>query len=400
MSQHPYYISWSKQNNASTFEIKGVDGVWIKSSKEGKPHDLIDMSSISYQAHFGHTPKTILDEINTQLYSIPLSSPKGIYPHKDQTTHDLLNYMGKPEGKIFYTTGGAETIENALKIARHLTKRKIVLARKNSYHGATLGALAVTGDWRNPAHLTPSDWVVRIPEPHEDPELTLTKEIVQKIGKENIAAIILETITGGNGVIIPEKSWWKKIGELASANNILLIMDEVVCGFERTGKAFGYEHYDVNPDMICLAKGISGGVIPFGALWTSKKIADFYEEEILVCGLTNYAHPLGVAALRGVLKIIKDPEFQSLVKKGREQFKLRMEKLRTIPGVSTIRVIGHLAAIETNATISAKEFFNEGLYLVAQEKRIILAPPLIINEAELNLAMDKIENVLKRNLKA
>lgn len=400
MSQHPYYISWTKQNNASTFEITGVNGVWVKSLKEGKPHDLIDMSSISYQAHFGHTPKIIIDEISKQLYSIPLSSPKGIYPQKDQTTNDLLDYMKKPDGKIFYTTGGAETIENALKIARQMTKRKIVLARKNSYHGATLGALAVTGDWRNPAHLTPTDWVVRIPEPHEDPELVQTKEIIQKIGKENIAAIILETITGGNGVIIPEKSWWKTIGEIASANNILLIMDEVVCGFERTGKSFGYEHYEVTPDMICLAKGISGGIIPFGALWTSKKIADFYEEEILVCGLTNYAHPLGVAALRGVLKTINDLEFKTTLNKGRELFKMRMEKLRDISGVNAIRVIGHLAAIETNATISAKEFFNEGLYLVAQEKRIILAPPLIIKEDELNLAMDKIENVLKRNLKA
>lgn len=400
MSQHPYYISWSKQNNAATFEITGVDGVWVKSLKEGKAHDLIDMTSISYQAHFGHTPKIILDEINKQLYSIPLSSPKGIYPEKDKTTFDLLTYMKKPTGKIFYTTGGAETIENALKIARQITKKKVVLARRNSYHGATLGALAVTGDWRNPAHLTPSDWVVRIPEPHEDPTLAITEEIIKKIGRENIAAIILETITGGNGVIIPEKSWWKKVGEIAKTNNILLIMDEVVCGFERTGSAFGYDHYEVNPDMICLAKGISGGIIPFGALWTSKEIADYYEEEILVCGLTNYAHPLGLAALRGVLKIIHDQDFKKTLDTGRALFKNRMESLKNISGVTAIRVSGHLAAIETNSTISAKEFFNEGLYLVAQEKRIILAPPLIINEKELNLAMDKIENVLKKNLKA
>ncbi len=400
MGQHPYYISWSKQNNASTFEITGANGVWVKSRKDGSAHDLIDMSSISYQAHFGHTPKIILDEINQQLYSIPLSSPKGVYPKKDKTTSDLLNYMKKPDGKIFYTTGGAETIENALKIARQITKRKIVLARKNSYHGATLGALAVTGDWRNPAHLTPSDWVYRIPEPHEDPNLSKTEEIIRGLGKENIAAIILETITGGNGVIIPDPSWWKKMSEIATNNKILLIMDEVVCGFERTGKAFGYEHYDVNPDMICLAKGISGGVIPFGALWTSKQIADYYEDETLVCGLTNYAHPLGIAALRGVLKIIHTEEFQKTLSIGRTLFKKRMEKLQTIPGVTTIRVAGHLAAIETNSTISAKEFFNEGLYLVAQEKRVILAPPLVINEHELNIAMDRIENVLKRNLKA
>lgn len=394
--EHPYYISWTKQKDASTFDITQVEGCKIHSLKNGSPHVLYDMTSISYQAHFGHNHPVIIAEIKKQLDTIPMSSPKGVYPTKDETTSQLLSYMQKEEGKIFYTTGGAETIENALKIARHVTKKKIVLARSNSYHGATLGALAVTGDWRNPPHLIPGDWVKRIPEPEDDPTLSITESIIVDIGAENIAAIILETITGGNGVIIPTKEWWSKLSSLCKKHHILLIMDEVVCGFERTGKSFGYNHFDVEPDMICLAKGITGGMIPFGALWTSKRISDFYQEEVLVCGLTNYAHPLGIAALRGVLNIVTDQKFQETCKKGATLFQQSINDLKKFKVVNDVRVIGHLAAIDLHQTIEWKEFFNEGLYLVSQKNRIILAPPLIMTEAELSEAMAKIQNVLSK----
>lgn len=394
--EHPYYISWTKQKNASTFDITNVDGTKVHSLKDGLPHMLYDMTSISYQAHFGHNHPVIINEIKKQLDSIPMSSPKGIYPTKDETTKELLSYMNKESGKIFYTTGGAETIENALKIARQITKKKIVLARSNSYHGATLGALAVTGDWRNPPHLIPGDWVKRIPEPHEDPELKITENIIKEIGAQNIAAVIVETITGGNGVIIPSKEWWKKLGEICKQNNILLIMDEVVCGFKRTGKSFGYMHFEVEPDMICLAKGITGGMIPFGALWTSKKISDYYEDEILVCGLTNYAHPLGMAALRGVLKIVNDPQFEKNRQEVAETFNKLVNNLKKLSIVKDVRVIGHLAAVDLHQSVEWKEFFNEGLYLVSQKNRIILAPPLIMTNNEMEEAMNKVNNVLKR----
>ncbi|MDO9181061.1 MAG: aminotransferase class III-fold pyridoxal phosphate-dependent enzyme, partial [Bacteriovorax sp.] len=299
----PYYISWSKQSDAATFEIESVDGATVTTTDGLR---LIDMTSISYQAHFGHNHPTIIKHIKAQLDSIPMSSPKGIYPGKNQTTLDLLKYMKKENGKIFYTTSGAESVENALKIARDITKKKIVLARKNSYHGATLGALLATGDWRNPAHMTPEGWVVRIPEPNEENALEKTRSIILETGPDKIAAIIIETITGGNGVYAGTIKWWRGLKNLCLEFDILLIMDEVVCGFGRTGKAFGYMHYDVEPDLICLAKGISGGMIPFGAVWTSPRIANHYENNLLCCGLTNYAHPLGMAAMKGVLEILHE----------------------------------------------------------------------------------------------
>jgi taurine--2-oxoglutarate transaminase len=388
----PFYISWCKQKNAPSFEIESVDGATVTTTDGLR---LIDMTSISYQAHFGHNHPTIIKHIKAQLDSVPMSSPKGIYPKKIETTRALLKYMKKEEGKIFYTTGGAETIENALKIARDITKKRIVLARTNSYHGATLGALTATGDWRNPAHMTPENWVIRIPEPNEADALSKTRDIILKSNPKNIAAIIIETITGGNGVYAGTKEWWQGLRKLCDEFNILLIMDEVVCGFERTGKSFGYMHYDVEPDLICLAKGITGGMIPFGALWTSKKIAEYYEENILCCGLTNYAHPLGVAAMRGVLEIVSDSNFIVSLRHIEKVFKEELDLLKKLPIIKEIRVHGMLSAIDLHQTIEAKKFFQNGLYLVSQSNRIILAPPLIISETLLKEAMNKIAQVLK-----
>ena len=387
----PYYISWCKQRDASHFEIESVDGVFVNTTKG---HQLIDMTSISYQAHFGHNHPTIIKHIKHQLDTIPMSSPKGVYPLKNETTRDLLSYMKKPEGKIFYTSGGAETIENALKMARDITKKKIVLARTNSYHGATLGALSATGDWRNPAHITPEGWVQRIPEPNEQDALLKTREIILKTGADQIAAIIIETITGGNGVYAGTKDWWQGLKNLCLEFNILLIMDEVVCGFERTGKSFGYMHYDVEPDIICLAKGITGGMIPFGAVWTSKKIADFYEDNILCCGLTNYAHPLGVAAMRGVLEIVHNQEFKNNLTHVQKIFHPELENFKNHKNVKDVRFHGMLAAVDLHQTVEPKKFFNNGLYLVAQTNRIILAPPLIIDESTLKLGMRKVHDTL------
>lgn len=392
MSTLPYYVSWVKQKGAETIGIASVNGVKIITN-DGI--ELFDMSSISYQAHFGQNHPTIIKHLKSQLDTIPMSSPKGIYPGKNEATYELLQYMGKLEGKIFYTTGGAETVENALKIARDITKKKIILARKNSYHGATQGALLATGDWRHDSHLLPEDWVARIPEPNEPDAIILTRAIIEQVGHQNIAAVIIETVTGGNGVFYGDQAWWDGISALCKEFNILLIMDEVVCGFGRTGKPFGYMHYNVHPDMICLAKGITGGMIPFGALWTSSTIADHYEDKVLSCGLTNYAHPMGMAAMKGVLEIVKDQNFLENLVKVEKLFSEKLEELKKLKIVKDIRVKGMLAAVDLNTTVPFKQFYQKGIYLVAQTGRIIIAPPLIISEKELNTAMTAIQEVLK-----
>ncbi len=391
---YPFYVTWSKQKDLELIDIKSVSGAII-TTKDGK--DIFDMSSISYQAHFGHNHPIIIKNIIEQLNTVPMSSPKANFPNKIETTLKLLNYMKKEDGKIFYTTSGAESVENALKIARDITKKKIILARQNSYHGATLGALTVTGDWRNPAHQTPQDWVLRIPEPDFPKALELTREIILKNNPDKIAAIIIETITGGNGVYFGSDDWWKGIRSICNEFNILLILDEVVCGFERTGKPFGYMHHSLDPDIVCLAKGISGGMIPFGAVWTSKKISEYYSKNILCCGLTNYAHPLGIAALKGVLEIVNNLDFKENLNQLELIFREELSKFKSHRSVLEVRSIGLLAAIDLDKTIDAKYFIKNGIYLISQNNRIILAPPLILNVEQLKLAMNKIFKTIEDN---
>lgn len=392
MDEYPFFFSWVKQSNPLRFSISSVDGVKLITENG---HELIDMSSISYQASFGHNHPIIIKHMKEQLDTVPMSAPRGIFPGKIETTNELLKYMDKKDGKIFYTTGGAETVENALKIARDVSKKKLILARKISYHGATMGALGATGDWRNTAHALPQDWVVRIPEPTEPDALAQTRQIILDHGKDNFAAFIIETITGGNGVYEGSQEWWDGISEMCREFGILLIMDEVICGFGRTGLSFGYMHYNVKPDIICLAKGITGGMVPFGAVWVSHNIADYYMARVLACGLTNYAHPLGVAALAGVLEIVQDFDFQKHLEHISKVFKRELDLIATLPEVESIRSKGMLAGIDLNVDIQWKTFFDKGIHLATQNKRIVLAPPLIITEEELVEGMKRLKKAIK-----
>lgn len=392
MEEYPFFFTWVKQSNPLRFTISYVDGVKIYTETG---HELIDMSSISYQASFGHNHPTIIKHMKEQLDSVPMSAPRAIFSGKIDTTNELLKYMDKKDGKIFYATGGAEAVENALKIARDISKKKLVLARQISYHGATMGALSATGDWRNKSHAIPGDWVVRIPEPSEPDAIAKTRQLIIDHGQDKFAAFIIETITGGNGVYEGSQQWWDGISDLCKEFGILLIMDEVICGFGRTGVSFGYMNYNVKPDIITLAKGITGGMVPFGAVWVSHNISDYYMSHVLACGLTNYAHPLGMAALAGVLEIVQDFDFQRHLQHICAVFKRELDKLKEFPEVESIRVKGMLAAVDLTVDIQWKTFFDKGIHLATQNKRIVLAPPLIITESELVEGINRFKRALK-----
>lgn len=391
MTSFPYLFTWSKQKQASHFFPLSAKGTTLSTDKG----DIWDLSSLSFHSSFGHSPLPITKAIAQQLETMPMASAKAVFPLKNEVTQKLLDYLKLGGGKIFYTVSGAESVENALKIAREIKKKKYILARQVSYHGATLGALSVTGDWRNPVHLTASEWTTRIPEPGDDPDLKKTREIILKTGPENIAALILETVTGGNGVIIPPLSWWQGIQKLCREFDIFLIADEVICGFERTGKPFGFSHFNLKPDMVTMAKGISGGIIPFGALWVSDKISNYYEDHILCCGLTNYAAPLGLAALKGVFNLIETESFQKNLNILIQYFNQRLEAMKSIPMVTGVRQIGMLAAIDLTKTISWDHFIKNNIYLLSYEKRIILSPALNYDLEEFELAMNQLELILK-----
>jgi taurine--2-oxoglutarate transaminase len=283
-------------------------------------------------------------------------------------------------------------------MARQITGRKKILARQKSYHGSSLGALSVTGDWRSLPHFRLDGETVRIPEPEEDPELKRTRQLVHQTGTDQIAAIILETISGTNGVSIPSQDWFDGIQTLCHEHGILLIIDEVLCGFGRTGPTFAYQDYGLRPDLVCMSKGISGGYIPFGAIWTGRQVVQYYNREKMVCGLTSYAHPLGLAALDGVLDIMADEGFQENKSNLERLFGNRMIEIAQFDFVREVRCRGLIAAIDLQDRLapSWEEFRKAGLHVFSKDHSVILAPPFVSTPARLNAACDVLIKLLQQ----
>ena len=402
MADYPYFFTWANQSSPTKIEFESNEDHFFV-LKNG--HKVYDLSSISFQASFGLNNEKIKEAIKKQLDSFSVVSPKAIFPLKDQATYKLLSHLdgykrqiNALDGKVFYTLSGAESVENALKMARQIKKKNVVLCRERSYHGASLGALSVTGDWRNQSHQTVDEWTTRIPEPHNDPFLTQTELIIKDVGPENIAAFCLETITGGNGVIIPPESWWQGIQRLCDQYNIFLILDEVICGFQRTGRRFGFHNYPfLKPHFICMSKGITGGYIPFGAVWANRDIVEFYNENVLSCGLTSYAHPLGLAAMDAICDILADGHFLENIVNLKKMMKGYFLKWEELPNVKEIRTIGLLAAIEftSDVTLDFNYFLERGVHLVVQPQTLILSPALTFNKMDLQAALETLNKALR-----
>src|SRR5690606_1455210 len=190
----PYYVSWSAQKNAKTLPLKSNHDENMQLS-DG--HELLDLSGISFQAGFGLNQPTILKSLREQLdANLVVAAPKAQFPLKDEMAQKLIQLIGF-EGKIFWTVSGAESVENALKMIRIATGKHKILARSRSYHGATMGALAATGDWRHAPYFPHGSDTIRIPEPKDDPDLTLTRDLISRHDPNTIAAVIIETVSGG-----------------------------------------------------------------------------------------------------------------------------------------------------------------------------------------------------------
>lgn len=390
--ERDFFVTWAAQEQATTLALDRAehDELVLQDGRR-----IFDFLSTSFQTSFGYSQRSIIERIAAQLQTLPIASPKATFPLKERVTARLLEFLQLPAGKIFYTVSGAEAVENALKMARQVTGRPVVLARRRSYHGATLGAMSVSGDWRSLPHLNFSAGTARIPEPADDPDGTQTRALVRELGAGQIAALIVEPITGANGVIIPPASWWQAIQSLCREHGILLICDEVLNGFGRTGRNFGFHHFGVAPDLVTMSKGISGGYVPFGAVWTHPHIARYYENEVLACGLTNYAHPLGLAALDAVLDLFESAEFQARRAAVEEQFQGWLRRLASQPGIREVRSRGCLAAIETaHPAPSWGALIAAGIYAYSKERMVVLAPPLNSDLVHLAAAAERVERLL------
>jgi taurine--2-oxoglutarate transaminase len=403
VSDYPFFFTWTAQHGAKALELTGGDGAWF-TTKGGDR--WLDLGALSYQVNVGHGERRIVDAIKRQADELCISAPNAIYPAKIELARRLLELAG-PEfegGKVFFTLGGAEANENAIKIARLVTGRLKNIARYRSYHGASMGALALTGDWRRPAAEPALAGVIHVQDcycdrcPFGKTLATCAREcatnigdVMQLEGPRSIAGVFLEPVPGANGVLVPPPEYWPIVRKACDAEGALLVADEVLTGFGRTGRAFGFHHWDVVPDLITVAKGLASGYATIGAVIVHPRIAAHFEQHVLACGLTYYAHPLACAAALATLDVYaEDKLFANAAALGpilRRELDAIAAKL---DAKSFVRGLGLLAVLEVEAPLAqwqalGAELAAKKLSLHVDGKRgtAIFAPPLCITEQEL-----------------
>ncbi len=406
MSDYPFFFTWTAQNAAKPLELTGGEGAWFTTADGGR---WLDLGAMSYQVHAGHGNKRIVEAIKRQADQLCISAPNAVYPAKVELAKRLLEMAGPGflQGKVFFTLGGAEANENALKIARLVTGRLKNVARYRSYHGASMGALSLTGDWRR-APLEPGiPGVIHVQDcycdrcPFGKTLDTCKRECATNIGDvmklegpRSVAAVFLEPVPGANGVLVPPPEYWPIVREACNEEGALLVADEVLTGFGRTGKAFGFQHWNVTPDLITIAKGMASGYATIGAVIVSDAIAKHFEDHTLVAGLTYYAHPTACAAALETMKVYADEHMYENAARLGPVLRRELDAVAArIAPPSFVRGLGLLGCLEIDpagAPLGAWPAFSKelaarmlSLHVDGKRGTAIISPPLCITEQEL-----------------
>jgi taurine--2-oxoglutarate transaminase len=397
----PFFFTWTAQNAVRPVELTGGDGAWFTTADGSR---WLDLGALSYQVNAGHGRKRIVEAIKRQADELCLSTAHAVFPAKLELAERLLKLAGPGFSKVFFTLGGAEANENALKIARLVTGRLKLVSRYRSYHGASMGALSLTGDWRRTVMEPGIAGVVHVQDcycdrcPFGQRVETCKRECATNIGAtmklegpRSVAAVILEPVPGANGVLVPPPEYWPIVRAACDAEGALLIADEVLTGFGRTGKPFGFQHWNVTPDLITCAKGLTSGYQPLGAVIVHDRVARHFDDNLLACGLTYYAHPTACAAGVETLKLYDDEQLFANSARLGPVLHRELEAVAARLGVPAfVRSLGLLGALELEAPPDAwarlaTELSARKLSLHNDGKRgtAIFAPPLCITEDEL-----------------
>jgi taurine--2-oxoglutarate transaminase len=410
-------FSWSIQSATNPIPISRADGVYFWDT-DGKKY--IDFSSQLMNMNIGHQHPKVINAIQKQAsrlcYAHPgmATEPRGLLGEK------IAEIAPGNLNKTFFCLGGAEANENAIKISRFYTGRNKILARYRSYHGATHGAIALTGDYRRlpvePAlpgvvhfldpfcYRCPFGWTI---ETCHRECIAHVEEVINYEGVDKIAAIIMEGVTGSNGLIVPPDDYWPRIREICNKYGILLISDEVMSGWGRTGKWFAVDNWDVVPDIITTAKGITSGYVPLGAVIVTDEIAQYFEDRMLWCGLTYSGHPLACAAGVATISVYEeDGLLQNAAVMGKFLGSQLEELKHKHASVGDARYIGLFSALEIVKSKASKQpidplvetgkFLREhGLFTFIFHNVLFVVPPLCINQSQLEEGLQIIDKALE-----
>jgi len=418
-------FSWSAQGKLNPIVVERAEGIYFWDAN-GKRY--ADMSSQLVNVNIGYGNKKVIEAIKRQADKLAYIGPSFAVDVKAEAARKILEVAPDNMGKVFFTNAGAEANENAIKIARMYTGKYKIFSGYRSFHGASYGAANLTGEVRRFASEPGIPGFVKYfnPYPYRAPVefkseeeiteyyLTLLREQIEFEGPQNIAAIFQETVVGSNGVLIPPKGWLEGVRKLCDEYNILMVCDEVMAGWGRTGEWFAVDNWGVKPDIITFAKGCTSGYIPLGGVIVSKEIAEYFDDNVLWCGLTYNGHPMGCAAASATIDVYKE---EKLIENSRNMGKILGQILEELkekhPCVGDVRYIGLFAVVELVKDKKTKEplvpygrdpeglmkkilgmLIERGFWTYNGDNRIMVAPPLIINEEQLRENMAIIDEVL------
>jgi len=430
LSMEHSFWTWSAQGKVSPIPVKQAKGVYFW-DVNGKRY--LDFNSMVMCVNIGHGDERVINAIIDQVRELPFAGPP-MATRPRAALGKLLSQIAPGDMNTFlFTLGGADAIENAIKLARAYTGRHKILARYRSYHGASAGAMAATGDPRRVVwEPNLMSGVVHFLDPYRyrssfhqtDLELSEAEftqqyldhleEIITFEGPNTIAAILLETVTGTNGVIIPPDGYLQGVRALCDRFGILLIADEVMSGFGRTGEWFAVNHWNVVPDLMTMAKGLTSGYAPLGAVGMRPQIMEFFKDRTFQSGLTYNAHPISLAAAIANIQVMQgDHLIESAKEMGRLLHKHLADLGEQHPSVGEVRSIGLFGAIELVRDRKTKEpmapyngsspemvalrqyLLEHGVYLYTHWHTILVIPPLIITPEQLGEGFAVLDRALE-----
>ena len=405
--EHSLY-EWSAQSAVDPIPVERAEGVYFY-SPDGTRY--LDFNSQLMSVNIGHGDARVTDAVYAQMHKLAYANPFMATEPRARLGAKLAEITPGDIDVFFFTNGGAEANENAFKLARQFTGRQKIMARYRSYHGATGQAIVATGDPRRWAAETGVSGFVRFPDFHrwgrKDPEpvdesLRDLEEVIMFEGPNTIAGIIVETVVGTNGILIPPDGYMQGLRAVCDKYGILLIADEVMAGFGRTGKWFAVDHWDVVPDLITMAKGLTASYVPLGAVGMRRGIADAFKDKVFYGGLTYNSHPVGCAAALATIAVYEqDGLIERAARMGhvmRTHHEALYAKHPSIGGIRNIGLFGILELVRDRATYEPLAPYNgasaetkavgkylrdHGLYTFVRWNTIMTNPPLTITEEQL-----------------
>jgi taurine--2-oxoglutarate transaminase len=408
LSRRYTLYEWTAQSNVDPIPVDHAKGVYFYST-DGKRY--LDFNSQLMSVNAGHGDPRIVEAVKRQAEKVAYANPFMAHEPRALLGQKLAEIMPGDLNKVFFTLGGAEANENAMRLARAFTGRHKILARYRSYHGATAGAIALTGDPRRWPNDIGDSGVVHVLDPYHGPQrevesaeqsLRYLEETIELEGPSTIAAFFLETVTGTNGILIPPDGYLQGVRRLCDRYGILMVCDEIMSGFGRTGEWFAVNHWKVVPDIMTMAKGLTSSAVPLGAVAMRPKIAEHFEKNVFYGGLTYNSHPLACAAALAAIQAYEEDDMVGNARRMGEVMKRHHETLKSQhPSVGLTRSIGLFGILElvkSRKTMEPMAPFNgssepmkalgkylreHGIYTFIRWHTVMTNPPLCINEEQL-----------------